>query len=70
VRFQNLHVLADFRVKDLGVVLSGLDVGMSKHLAYGFNGNAILQGDGRGEGVPGDVKTDFLLNLSKLGQDF
>jgi len=51
-------------------VLSGLDVGMSKHLADGFNGDAILQGDGRGEGVPGDVKTDFLLNLSKLGQDF
>ena len=40
---------------------------MSKHLADGFNGDSILKGDGRGEGVPGDVKTDFFLNLSKLG---
>ena len=70
MRLENLHVLADLRVKDLGVVLSCLDVGMSKHLANSFNGDAILKGDGRGEGVPGDVKADFLLNVSELGQDF
>ena len=51
-------------------MLSCLDVGMAKHLADGFNGDAILESDGRGEGVPGDVKADFLLNLSKLGKDF
>lgn len=67
MRLKDLHVFADLRVKDFGVVLSCLNVGMSKHLADGFNGDAILKGDGRGEGVPSDVKADFLLNLSKLG---
>ena len=67
MRLKYLHILTDLRVKDLGVVLSGRDVGMTKHFADGFNGDAILEGNGRGEGVPGDVKADFLLNLSRLG---
>ena len=28
---------------------------MPKHLAYGFDGNALFQGDERSEGVPGGV---------------
>ena len=47
-------------------MLSCLDVGMSKHLADCFNGDSILQGDGRGEGVPSLKPTLYTVSSFQL----
>lgn len=61
--FESFHDL--FR-QNLGVDLCGLDVGMTKHLAYHFNRYAGAEGNGSGEGVSADMGCEVLVNACVL----
>lgn len=53
--------------KNLGIYLSGLDIGVAKHLRHDFDGDSGRQCDGGGECVPSDVSGDILLDSGSSG---
>ena len=65
--FQRLHVLADLSIEDLGVVLGSLQIPMPQHFGDRFDGDAVTQGDGRGERMPGNMKGQALVDPAAVG---
>lgn len=53
---QTFHLHADSAFGHLRVNLRGADILMAEHLLYGFEGHAVFERYGRGEGVPSGVE--------------
>lgn len=50
--------MAQLSIHHTGINLCGLNVGVSEHLGYAFNGNAFGKADFRGERMPGEMVGD------------
>lgn len=44
--------------------LDGLDIGVAEHFGDRLNGHSILQGDGGGKGMPGNVEGHVLVDVA------
>jgi len=64
--FQQLHVLADLPIQNLGIVLGRPKVSVAEHLGNGLNRDTVAQGDGGCKGVPGNVKSQVLGNAADV----
>ena len=53
---QTFHLHADSAFGHLRVNLCGADILMAEHLLHSFEGHAVFERYGRGEGVPGNVE--------------
>jgi len=68
--FELLHILRNFLFYYFGVDLRCSDGIMSEHGAYGFDGNAIGQGDCGRKGMACNVGCDFLLDSANIRELF
>ncbi|HEV7330495.1 MAG TPA: hypothetical protein VGN63_05595 [Flavisolibacter sp.] len=59
-----MHILAHLFIQDFGVVLGGVQVFKSEHLAATFNGHTIGEGNGGGKSVPCGVKGKFFADAA------
>jgi len=59
---QLAHIVADLLLRHLGVYLRCLNTLMPEHLADGFNGDIVLEGDRRSEGMSGGVGRQVLVD--------
>jgi len=54
--FQLVHIGTDLLPGYFCINLGSTDILVTEHLAHSFDGNIIIQGNSRGEGMPGDMR--------------